>query len=130
MLIRYRKTTGRRLALGYEWSRQTGRVRDVKEAEKVVELLLQPGDQFSIDAGEPLLSIAGIDVHVAGNLALAGVASVEQLAGLNAADVQRVAREMRTGRRVVTVWMRAALAMGKQSTPAEPAAESSDGHSG
>lgn len=100
-----------RMVKGVEWSRRVGFVREVEDAGLVAELLLQPRDQFDIDESEPLLDIAGIGPATAGNLALAGVGSVAQLATLDMDGIRRVAKELRTSRRAVAAWVSAASRM-------------------
>jgi len=109
MLIRFIGPAHKqRMLAGYEWSRVAGFVQDVPAALAVV-CLLQPGEQFGIDEAEELLSIEGIDVDRAGALTLAGVGSVVDLAGLNAAQQKVVAREVGVSRREVGRWMREAI---------------------
>lgn len=116
MRIRYNKTTGRRLWGALEWSAAAGRVREVEEAGLVTALLLQPGDQFCVDASEPMLTIPGVTSDTAGNLALAGVGSMGQLARLSGPEIRRVAKELRADRRAVAAWVRAAVAWCKQES--------------
>ena len=111
MRLRYNKMTGRRLWGALEWSATAGRVREVDDADLVVALLLQPQDQFSIDASEPLLKIAGVNPDVAGNLALAGVGSVQQLAAYRKAGIKDLAKSLKLPVRVVGAWVRAAAAL-------------------
>jgi hypothetical protein len=48
----------RRLVGPYEWSRETGFVQDVQEAELAAELLTDPSGRFVLDDDEPLLEAA------------------------------------------------------------------------
>lgn len=89
----------------YEFSRATGFAQEVEAAEVVAGMLTHPGDEFEVDEAEPLLGI--VDSEQAGLLALTGVGSVEELAGLKAAGVKAAARECGVTQRTVKGWIRA-----------------------
>jgi len=92
MLIRYTGSRIKRRIVGHhEWSAVTGWVQDVAAA-LAAELLT--GSGFEVDPGEPLLTLAGVNADNAGELALAGVGSLADLAGLSAIEIKRLARAL------------------------------------
>lgn len=82
-----------------------GTVLEVAEAETVVKLLLQPGDQFVIAWDEPLLQLEGVDEHVAGSMALEGIGGLADLAELTARPAGQLAKALGLDREVVKAWV-------------------------
>jgi len=100
----------RRLVGLYEWSLGAGFVQDV-DLELAAELLTAPDGRFVVDESEPLLEVVGDAEDVVG-LALAGIGSLDDLAGLVAGlsrtRVRQVAEAMGMDRRRVRDWAKAA----------------------
>jgi predicted flap endonuclease-1-like 5' DNA nuclease len=114
--IRYIGRYGRRLACGFEWTQ--GGVVDVADAEAVAQLFTNSLSDFEIAPDEPLLAIVGAEMTP--NLALAGVASLADLAGLDKAGVKRVAETIRVEVRQVGEWVKQAkAALGGVEQPQE-----------
>lgn len=88
----------------YEFSRWTGFSQEVESAEDCAQMLTHPRGEFAVDDDEPLLA-AGMDADHAGLLALNGIANIEALAELDAAEASRLAKELRVKRTVVERWM-------------------------
>lgn len=98
------------------WTFRRDQAHDVP-AETAVQMLTTPGEAFEIAPWEPLLAVVSADV--AGQLALAGVASIQELAGLAPSNAGQVARAMGVKRATVERWMQAAVAW--LATPGEAA---------
>lgn len=94
---------GVRVVGEYVWARPGDAV-EIRDAETVVKLLLQPGETFYIALDEPLLQVAGNE-HVVGHLALEGIGSLADLAGLSAREAGQLAKAMGLGRDVVKDWV-------------------------
>lgn len=92
----------------YEFSRWTGFSQEIESAEDAAQMLTHPRGEFAVDAREPLLA-TGMDAEHAGLLALAGVANIEALAGLDAAEASALAKELGVKRPVVERWMAASV---------------------
>lgn len=88
----------------YTWQGK-GDVVEVEDKELLVTLLLHPGDQFAVSADEPLLRLADVGIHIAGAMALEGVASLEALASLTVRKVNRLAKALGVKRVVVHAWV-------------------------
>jgi predicted flap endonuclease-1-like 5' DNA nuclease len=105
-----------RLVGPYRWDKTTGYVQDV-DAETAASLLTQPPSafapvaEFAIDAGEMLLTIKGLGVPQAGELALLGVGSVRELALLSAEGIGRVAAAMAMSDKQMRAWVNKAKNM-------------------
>jgi predicted flap endonuclease-1-like 5' DNA nuclease len=99
-----------RLVGPYRWDKSTGYVQDV-DAETAASLLTQPPSafapvaEFAIESGEPLLTIKGIGVPQAGELALLGVGSVRELALLDKEGVERVGAMMAVSEKQMRAWV-------------------------
>jgi len=106
MQIRYRnempEVIGRRMAAGYCWSAENGFVQDV-DAGMAANLLTLPGQDFVVDAGEPLRQIGGLP-GLEVELALAGIGSLAELAGLDRNEAGRLAQVMQVAPAVVRGW--------------------------
>lgn len=74
---------------------------EVADAEMAAGLLTQPRGDFVVDGSEPLLALVG---HHTGDLTLAGVASVADLARLDAAGIKRVADALNGSVRNAMIW--------------------------
>lgn len=124
MLIKFcgPKTT-RRGALGHEWSKWRGWVQEVTSADEVAELLLQPGNQFAIDEAEPLLAVTGLDPDRAGALALGGIATLEDMAGMKDKQARQLAKECNVRSSTVDKWRDAARRLLADAYPDEGEAE-------
>jgi len=109
MLIRYiGARVTRRLVGQYEWSVTTGFVQDV-DAATAVELLTEPGGAFVVDQSEPLLALSGVDAGRVGELALAGVGGLADLAALSSSGTKALAKALTwAGESTVKQWVRQA----------------------
>jgi predicted flap endonuclease-1-like 5' DNA nuclease len=105
----------RRLVENYEWSALAGWVQDIP-AQLAAELLTAPQGEFKISADEPLLEVQGIGPARALELAVAGIGTVTDLAGLDTAGIKRVAEETRASSKQVRDWTAQARQMTKLNT--------------
>jgi predicted flap endonuclease-1-like 5' DNA nuclease len=86
------------------------RVVEVSDAQTIVDLLTtrggerNQGGEFKIAKDEPLLSLEGMGPKMAANLALAGVVSQDQLAGMLVADQKTLAGTLGVDEQVVRGW--------------------------
>jgi len=107
MRIRYHnempEVIGRRAAVGYCWTAENGFVQDV-DAGTAANLLTLPGQDFVVDAGEPLRQIGGLP-GLEVELALAGIGSLAELAGLDRNEAGRLAQAMQVAPAVVRGWI-------------------------
>ena len=101
---------GARIIEQYRWDDANGKVVDVIEADLAANLLTYPYPQFELVNDEPLLTIDGIGPQTAAELALAGVATVDQLAGLSDSEMKRVADSIHGSLRQVKGWVKQARA--------------------
>lgn len=109
MKIRY-VGPGVRIIEQYRWDDTNGKVVDVIEADLAANLLTYPYPQFELVNDEPLLMIDGIGPQTAAELALAGVATINQLAALKDPDIRRVADSIHGSQRQVKGWVKQARA--------------------
>jgi predicted flap endonuclease-1-like 5' DNA nuclease len=105
----------RRLVGSHEWSDKAGWVQDIP-AQLAAELLTAPQGEFKISADEPLLEIQGIGPARALELAVAGIGTVMDLAGLDTAGIKRIAAETRASVQQVRDWAAQARQMTKINT--------------
>jgi predicted flap endonuclease-1-like 5' DNA nuclease len=105
----------RRLVAQYEWSSQAGWVQEVTEAGLVAELLTEPTGNFVVDAAEPLLTLKGVGVQRAAELALVGIGTLGDLAALDGAGIQRLAVLISGSSQQVRAWVRQAQGILNQS---------------
>lgn len=104
MLIEYVGRAGRRVVGEWEWMGK-GTVEEVGDVEVAAGLLTCPGPEFEVGDGEPLLGIEGIGKVTAVALAVEGVGSVGDLAGLDEVGVARLTRELRVSKARVLKWV-------------------------
>ena len=104
MRIAFVGGSGIRTVGKYIWF-EKGDIVEVEDSKMLMTLLLHPGDQFAVSQDEPLLQLKEVDVHVAGNMALEGVASLEALASLSVRKVNRLAKALGVKRDVVRAWV-------------------------
>jgi predicted flap endonuclease-1-like 5' DNA nuclease len=107
MLIRY-VGPGVRIIHPYVWDQSNGFVADVCEPELAANLLTYPYPEFVLMTDEPLLAVKGIGEQTAAELALAGVATLAQLAELDETGIERVAASIHGSKKQVTVWVKQA----------------------
>lgn len=90
MLVAYNgpKNTIRQLG-GIVWSVQTGLTQEVSSPDLLENCLTYPGDQFSIDPGDPMVKAIGADAAV--KVGLSGVADLATLADLNDQEIVALA---------------------------------------
>lgn len=96
----------------YNWPAKAKkpRVAEVSDAQTIVDLLTtrggerNQGGEFKIASTEPLLSLEGMGPKMAANLALAGIASQDQLAGMLVADQKTLAGTLGVDEQVVRGW--------------------------
>ncbi len=113
MRLRYRGDAGARHVGDYHWTRDNGYVADVREPELVVALLVE-GD-FCLDASDPLVEIVG--PAAAGELALAGVTSLADLAEATRARARELSERLRVSRAQIGEWAVAAHAAQAAASP-------------
>ena len=104
MRIAFVGGSGIRTVGQYTW-RGKGDVVDVDDSKMLMTLLLHPGDQFEVSQDEPLLQLVDVDVHVAGNMALEGVTSLQALAGLSQRKASKLAKALEVEKIVVHAWV-------------------------
>lgn len=109
----------RRLVTQYEWSEATGFVQEVVEASLAAELLTEPSNQFVVDRAEPLLTLKGVGEQRAAELALAGIATLGDLAELDNAGMQRLATLINGSQPQVRAWIRQAQGILNNSVEAD-----------
>lgn len=107
MRIRYVGLAGLRVLGAYRWEPKNGYVTEV-DAQTAAELLTYPRPDFVLDTDEPLTTIDGIGPQRAVELALAGVGSIADLAGLDEAGMERLAQAIAASEEQVTGWVAAA----------------------
>lgn len=108
MKIRYVGSSGRRIVGEFEWNSDNGFVEDVTDSEIVADLLTYPRPEFVLVEDEPLTSLPQVGEQRAVELALAGIASIEDLAMLDDDGVTTLADSIWASEKQVTKW--AALA--------------------
>jgi len=121
MLIRY---TGpqiiRRIIGQYEWSRATEFVQEVAEASLVAELLTEPDGRFAVATMDPLVNLDGIGEQRAAELALAGIATLADLAALDDTGMARLDKSLWASRKQIRAWVfRARELLGARQTAPE-----------
>lgn len=131
MRIKY-TGSGRRVLGGYVWEEANGYVVDV-DAETAANLLTYPRPGFVVAPDEPLLALEGADPENLAVLALAGVASVTELARLSKARQKRVAEETGLSPDGLQVWVEIArdlVGVGTDEAKGKPFVEIRDLESG
>lgn len=121
MLIRY---TGpqiiRRIIGQYEWSRATEFVQDVTDASLAAELLTAPEGRFAVATMDPLINLDGIGEQRAAELALAGIATLADLAALDDIGIGRLDKSLWASRKQIRAWVfQARELLGAQQTAPE-----------
>jgi len=121
MLIRYiGPQIVRRIIGPYEWSRSTEFVQDVADPGLVAELLTEPAGRFSVATMDPLINLDGIGEQRAAELALAGIATLADLAALDDAGMARLDKTLWASRKQIRAWVfRAREVLGAQQTAPE-----------
>jgi hypothetical protein len=76
------------------------------DAATAAELLTEPGGVFVVDCAEPLLTLDGLDAHRAGELALAGIGGLADLAALGSQGVKGLAQAVGIGESRIKQWVR------------------------
>jgi len=105
----------RRLVEQYEWSRATGFVQEVVEAGLVAELLTEPGGAFVVDSDDAILRLAGIGPQRAAEMALAGIATLSDLAALDDTGITRLDKTIWASRKQIHAWVSQARGILKNS---------------
>lgn len=120
MLIRYiGPQIVRRIIGRYEWSRATEFVQEIAEADLVAELLTEPTGRFSVATMDPLINLDGIGEQRAAELALAGIATLADLAALDDMGIARLDKSLWASRKQIRAWaFRARELLGVQRTAA------------
>lgn len=106
---------GVRIIHPYVWDPSNGFVVDVCEPELAANLLTYPFPEFQLMPDEPLLTVDGSGEQTVAELALAGVATMKQLAELDAAGIERVAASMHVTKKQVTAWVKQARKISAQA---------------
>lgn len=105
----------------YVWSRETGFVQEVTDAALVAELLTSPHDAFAIDQDDAVSALAGIGPQRAANMAMAGIATLADLAALNEAGIKRLDAQIWASAKQIRVWVKQAREILGQSTEEQEA---------
>lgn len=106
MLIRYiGPQIVRRIIGKYEWSRTTEFVQEVVEASLAAELLTEPTGHFSVALMDPLINLDGIGEQRAAELALAGIATLVDLAALDETGIARLDKSLWASRKQIRAWV-------------------------
>lgn len=116
MLIKY-SGAGNRLLADLSFS-PTCRTHEITDPAVVQYMLTTPGERFSIDPADPLLTLVGADA--AGALALEGILSPDALAQ---ADVETILRTTGCTRKQVDGWL---VQTGRPEEEAEPTDEATN----
>jgi len=98
----------RRVVGPYEWSQATGFVQDVDDADLVAELLTDPNEQFVAEKDDALLCLDGIGEQRAAELALAGIATLADLAALDDKGIIRLDKAIWASRKQIRAWVQQA----------------------
>lgn len=109
----------RRLVGDYEWSAATGFVQDVTDAGLAAELLTEPLGAFVVDTDDAVLKLAGIGPQRAAEMALAGIATLSDLAALDETGITRLDRTIWASRTQIRAWVKQARAILEQSVDKE-----------
>ncbi len=104
MLIHYTGDAGARHVAGLSWTAANGYLVDVTDAEVIVTLLVE-GD-FQVDVADPLAAIVGR--ATAGELALAGIGGLRDLAQVTQDEAAQLAERLRVRRTQIGEWALAA----------------------
>jgi len=108
MKIRHKGGPVRRVIGEYEWSAANGFVCEVLDGYLAASLLTEPSGEFSLSRDEPLMHLKGVGPQRAIEFALLGVASLEQLAAMDAGGVKRLADGTSASLRQVERWVQEA----------------------
>lgn len=92
----------------YEWSRATGFVQEVEEAELVVELLTSPHDMFAVDQDDAVSALSGIGPQRVANMAMAGIATLADLAALDEDRIKRLDAQIWASAKQIRAWVKQA----------------------
>lgn len=98
----------RRVVEGYEWSTSTGFVQEVVEAELAVELLTEPSGAFVIDQDDAVMQLHGIGPQRVAEMALAGIATLADLAALDETGIVRLDRAIWASGKQIRAWVKQA----------------------
>lgn len=94
----------RRLVGDYEWSTATGFVQEV-DAATAAELLTSPEGRFAPAPDEPLLALPGVGEQRIGELALAGIGHVDDLAALDDEGIRSLADKLWASAKQIEKWV-------------------------
>lgn len=111
----------RRVVERYEWSRKTGFVQDVVEAGLAAELLTEPSGAFVVDRDDAVLGLPGVGPQRAAELALAGVATLADLAALDATGIRRLDKAIWASSKQIRAWVKQARELLGQSVEEQEA---------
>lgn len=108
MIIHYTGRLGPRIVNDLVWDQQNGFLQDVTDANVVLTLLLHPppGD-FVVDESDPLAQLVGVDV--AALLALEGIISPADLAGVRSGEVKALAQQIGVSSKQLLGWIKEAI---------------------
>ena len=104
----------RRIIGEYEWSQETEFVRDVVEADLAAELLTDPSDHFAVANDDPVICLKGIGEQRAAELAVAGIATLADLAALDEDGIVRLDKAIWASRKQIRAWVVQAREIVKQ----------------
>jgi len=105
----------RRVVEQYEWCRKTGFVQDVAEAGLAAELLTEPSGAFVVDQDDAVLSLPGVGPQRAAELALAGIATLADLAALDETGIKRLDKAIWASSKQIRAWVKQAREILEQS---------------
>jgi hypothetical protein len=88
------------------WSVQTGLTQEVKDPDLLENCLTYPGDQFSIDPGDPMVKAIGEDA--AAMVGLSGVADLATLADLHDHEIEALAETAGVETEAAAGWVQSA----------------------
>ncbi|MBN2392172.1 MAG: hypothetical protein JXR84_15700 [Anaerolineae bacterium] len=111
----------RRVVEQYEWSRKTGFVQDVAEAGLAAELLTEPSGAFVVDQDDAVLGLPGVGPQRAAELALAGIATLADLAALDTTGIKRLDQVIWASAKQIRAWVKQARETLGQSTEEQEA---------
>ncbi len=124
MRIQYVSSATVRIWDGLWFTPENGHTVEVTDANVVADLLTHPPSDFAVAEDEPLLTLDGMDRTRAAQLAMAGIASLDELAEVSTEREQELATEMNVDAGIVQQWVdgsekirteRAAALVGAQS---------------
>lgn len=106
MIIQYTKKLGPRLVNDLVWKQENGFLQDVTDANVVLTLILHPPNDFAVDQSDPLAQLVGMDV--AALLAIEGIISPADLAGVRPGEVKALAQQIGVSSKQLLGWIKEA----------------------